>query len=113
MDDVLFAQSQIYPVWLTWLGAVGMLWLPGMLLARLLCLPRSSDALLQFALQIGLGLAFWPVLFLWTSTLGWRWSPAMGRATVLLLGVAGLLDWAWVSPEQWRARFARLRRSAD
>ncbi|MEM7343919.1 MAG: hypothetical protein AAF485_06720 [Chloroflexota bacterium] len=42
------------------------------------------------ALQVGLGLVFWPLLFLWTTTLGLRWSPVMAQVTVISIGGAGL-----------------------
>lgn len=99
MDNSLPLQSP-FPVWL---AAVWLLWLPGVLITGLLRLPRPSDKLLHLALQIGLGLAFWPLLFLWTSVLGWSWSAPAARSVVVGIGIGGLFllvkdiwDW-WAS----------------
>ncbi len=79
-----------YTIVLIWLGAVWLLWLPGVLLSKALKL-RHNDVLVQMALQVGLGLVFWPLLLLWSSTLGWRWSPVMAQIVVLLVGIGGLI----------------------
>jgi hypothetical protein len=57
-------------IWLIWLGGFALLWLPGVLLHRVLRLPSRPDWLVTLALQLGLGLALWPLLLLWTTQLG-------------------------------------------
>ncbi len=101
--------DSIQSPWLIWLGALWLLWLPGFILARLLRLQRSADILLQLALQLGLGLSFWPVFFLWSSTLGWRWSTGGARLALLLLSVAGAL---LLAQTPWRRLAGQLRRDA-
>lgn len=98
-----------------WVVGLLLLWLPGALVARLLRLPAHPDPLVTCALQIGIGLAFWPALLLWTTQAGlvWRAEVAQGFA----LGVMGLGAAALTGlPMQWArgvARgVARLRRQA-
>lgn len=68
-------------------------WLPGFLFAHLLRLRFGPDWLVQMAVELGLGFAFWPVLFLWTSTVGLAWSPGMGSAAAIGIGLVGLGFW--------------------
>ena len=79
--------------WLIWLASLILIWLPGAALARAVRLPRPGDWPLRMAVEIGLGLAFWPLLLLW-STVGARWLPWDGwsapSARLLLLGIAVL-----------------------
>ena len=63
-----------------WLSAFMLLWLPGVALQRLLRVPVHADWLVALALQIGLGMAWWPLLLLWSTTLGLAWSPPVARA---------------------------------
>ncbi len=99
-------------LWLVWPGAIWLLWWPGIVLTHLLRLPRSRDILVQFALQIGLGLAFWPILFLWTSTLGWQLSAKTAQTGLLLFSLVGLLLLTRSCLKRWRAGLSYLRRSA-
>jgi len=94
-----------------WFGGIALLWFPGLLLHRLLRLPPHPDWLVRVAQQFGLGLAFWPLLLLWTSQFGWRWSPLAGQVFaggLALLGVVCLL----YAPGQWKRRWAQARRQA-
>ncbi len=95
---------------LTWGAAFLLVWLPGLLLERAFRLPRHPDWLVRLALQMGVGIAFWPLLFLWTSLLGWRWSPGIAQAFVLLLGLLGIFSIARVPALRWQQRLAHLRR---
>ncbi len=96
---------------MVWIGSIALLWFPGVLLHRLLRLPSHPDWLVRATLQIGLGLAFWPLLFLWSSQLGWYWSPTLAQpfAGVLVLAGMGLLFYA---PGRWRRRWAQGKRQA-
>lgn len=116
MSDIFQIQSSA--TFLVWLGAGWLLWLPGILLTNLLRLPRSRDLLMRFALQIGLGLVFWPLFFLWTTTLGWVWWPKAAQGFVLVVGLISLIaffrssfnSWSkpgtyWRKSGQWLALF--------
>lgn len=92
-----------------WFGGLALLWFPGILLSRVLRLPSYPDWLVRAALQMGLGLAFWPLLFLWTSELGWRWSAPIAQivaAGLVLAGMGALL----YAPGRGRRRWAQARR---
>jgi hypothetical protein len=100
--------------WQIWIGGLLLLWLPGVFLHRLLRLPSHPDWLVTLAIQLGLGLALWPLLLLWSSTLGWRWTASAAQLTAggwLLAGTASLLwppgRWAgrWTSHHFQRQRF--------
>lgn len=80
-------------------GAIAVLLAPGLLIESLL--PRRGDPFVRLAMAIGYGLAFWPILFLWTSSAGVRWSPGAARATVAMLAVA----WVIVMVKRRRAAF--------
>lgn len=110
MYDTTFFQPQVQTTFLIWLAAGWLLWLPGVLLARLFGLRRSPDVLVHAALQIGLGLVFWPLLFLWASTLGFHWSPAMAAAVVFAAGLGGIIALAEDIHRFWLVRRHRLRR---
>lgn len=71
-----------------------------------------DDPILTFARQLGLGLAIWPALFLWTSLLGWHWTPASIRILTLLVGGAGFMALFAVPRERWRRRYQHLREHA-
>ena len=38
-------------------------------------------------MQLAIGIAFWPVLLLWTSQIGWRWSTVSVRLVVVALAI--------------------------
>ena len=97
--------------WLIWLGGFSLLWLPGVFLHRLLRLPTRPDWLVTLALQLGLGLALWPLLLLWTTQIGWRWTPLTAQAAALALIVAGLAALLW-APGRWASRLAQASRQA-
>ena len=67
-------------------GAIAVLLAPGLLVEALL--PRRGDLFVRLAMAIGYGLAFWPLLFLWTSSAGLRWTPAAARVVVAMLAIA-------------------------
>lgn len=81
------------------LTAFAVAWLPGAALTRLLQMP-GRDPLERIAREIALGLSFWPLLFLYTSTAGLRWT-AVGARVVLCAAAAVLL------PSLLRLRFRR------
>ena len=100
---------------LIWLAGLLFLWLPGAAVhagLMRLGLRRFPDPLYTVAVQIGLGLALWPLLFLWSSTAGVAWRPGMARLVVLGLGGAGVAALFWVPRTRWRWRLAHLRRNA-
>ena len=51
--------------WVVWIGGALLLWIPGAALARFF--HREADAFVQFAMELAIGIAFWPLVFLWTS----------------------------------------------
>lgn len=74
------------PPWAVWTAGFLLIWLPGALIARLIRLPGTHDWPAAFALQCGLGLAFWPLLLLWTSTLNdWGLLPGVQAGSARLL----------------------------
>jgi hypothetical protein len=73
-----------------WATLLAVLLIPGGLLVRTLggrSLGRL-DLVSGLALRLAIGLAFWPVLFLLTSSLGWRWSSAGARTLLAALVLA-------------------------
>lgn len=99
-----------YALILNWIAVLAMLVLPGTLLRRLS--RRRLDPLIYTAESIGLGLAFWPALFLWTSVFGWHWTPATARTFALLIGAAGIVAFVAVPRRQWHQRCRLLRENA-
>jgi len=73
-----------------WLAGALLLWLPGAAAGRLLLCER--DPFVRLAMQFAIGIAFWPLLLLWTSAAGWHWSPIGVRIVVAVLGTAALLQ---------------------
>jgi len=65
-----------------WVTGLLLLWSPGFLLTEGLRLFRGEDRVVRFAIDVALGLAIWPILFLWLSTLGLPWTPAAGFAVI-------------------------------
>src|SRR5450830_1008095 len=77
---------------IVWPASILLLWVPGALLSRILGLKRRPDRITRIALELSLGLAFWPILLLWTSTLGLRWSPSGARLLfIALLGATAVI----------------------
>lgn len=95
-----------------WSGSLFLLWLTGRLIARALSLQPPGDLLTHLAVEIGLGLSFWPVLLLLTDTLGLRWTPTSARFFASFIGLASLIDLIWVPRRRWRLRYEALRRHA-
>jgi hypothetical protein len=98
---------------LIWLACLTLVWLPGKLLARAVRLPTATDWPLRTSLEIGLGLAFWPLLLLWSNVvfvllLPAAWTSASARIFVAAIAIvaAGLL-----AKDVYR-RAPALRRSA-
>lgn len=82
-------------------AGLAVIWVPGVLATRLLRL-QEDDWLLRISRQVALGLAFWPVLFLATSSLGLSWNAPGAR--VLFFFLCALL----LALRPWRnARLAR------
>ncbi len=97
---------------IVWLGAFMLLWLPGVALQRLLRVPFHADWLVALALQIGLGMAWWPLLLLWSTTLGLTWSPPVARVAILALLLGGAAALLWVSRQAWQRRLHSLAHQA-
>lgn len=93
---------------IVWLGAFLLLWLPGAALQRLLRIPFHADWLVALALQIGLGMAWWPLLLLWSTTLGLAWAPPVARLAMLALFLGGAVALLWVSRQAWQRRMHSL-----
>ena len=110
MFETSFVQSQIQTYLFVWLATLWLLWLPGLLFSHLIGL-RAGDILVRVAMQIGLGMAFWPLLLLWTSTFGWRWSATGARTAVFLLGFGGLAILIRKVYDVWKGNHLRLPRS--
>jgi len=85
----IFSGELLMAAWLIWSGAFIVIWLPGVLLHRLLRLRAAPDWLVALAVQIGLGLAFWPLLLLWSTLVGWHWTPLTAQITAVALMAAG------------------------
>ncbi len=102
--------SQLLDICTLCLSSVSLFWLTGRLCVRVLNLRLSHDILTRVAIEIGLGLAFWPLLLLFTDLFGLRWSPAVGRFSALLVCVASFVDFVWVPGTTWQRRQRRLRK---
>lgn len=84
--------------------------LPGYLWSALGGITYSRDRGVAFALALGVGMAFWPVLLLWTSTVGLALPPVIAQILIILLGAGGfLLIWfrhvshlGWKEIAAWR-----------
>lgn len=97
--------------WLLWLGGFLLVWTPGIVWVRILRV-RRPDLLVTFALELGLGLAWWPLLLLWTTQAGLRWSPPVAQAAAAVTVTLGLVALLWSpTPLSWRLR--RLRRQGE
>jgi hypothetical protein len=64
------------------IATAAVLWLPGAAILRLTGSVRSTDRATKIATQFAAGLAFWPVIFLWTSLLQLQWTPLVVRCVV-------------------------------
>ena len=74
-----------------WLGALGvaalLLALPGLALLHWAPPHRPMNAMLCAAWLMALGLAFWPLLLLWTTTVGLPMTANMARGVLVALGI--------------------------
>jgi len=93
-----------------WGGALAFFWLTGSLLQRVLRVRPHPDWLLTLALQIGLGLAWWPLLFLWSSAVGLAWSARAAQAVAIAAMLAGAASLLWGCKERWRGQVLAWRR---
>lgn len=95
--------SIIGNVWeqaVVWTTSVALLLAPGLLMEALLR-PRPPFGLaVRIATAVALGLAFWPLLFLWTSTVGLQWSVMATRTVFSLIAIAAL----WPMSRLFRVR---------
>ncbi|MFN8439596.1 MAG: hypothetical protein U0175_02445 [Caldilineaceae bacterium] len=78
-----------------WLGAIWLLWTPGILLVSLLRMPRPKDWLVAISVQIGLGIVFWPLILLWSSISStWHfipvWTAWTARGFVFGIGILAI-----------------------
>lgn len=62
-----------------WLGGLAVIFVPGFALAVLLSAKPRADLMVAAARAMGLGLVFWPLLFLWSSFAGMPWSARIVR----------------------------------
>lgn len=97
--------------WWIWLGGFLLVWLPGIFWARLLRV-RHPDRLVAFALELGLGLAWWPILLLWTTQVGLHWSPPVAQGVAITTLMGGVLALLW-SPIPFALRIRVLRRQGE
>lgn len=95
---------------MSWAGALALFWLTGSALHRGLRVSPHPDWLVTFALQLALGLAWWPLLFLWSSTVGLRWSPGVAQQLALAAMLAGGVALLWPTRTGWRRRVLAWRR---
>jgi hypothetical protein len=79
----------------TAVAGLALLFLTGNAVARLLRVRLSRDPIVSSAFDLALGLSFWPILLLWTSTAGLRLGPGSVRVTLLLLSAVIGLDEFW------------------
>lgn len=68
-----------------WLGGLAVILVPGLVLATLLGARR------RLAESIGLGLGFWPILFLWSSTVGIPWTATGVRVLFAAMLIAAVM----------------------
>lgn len=74
-----------------WGFAAIVFWLPGAAIERLLKIGPAADVASRIALQLALGMAFWPVIFLWTSFLPLHWTGWVVRAVVGVTAASAFL----------------------
>lgn len=89
-------------------------WLPGHLLLTWLERPSfqlTLDDSQRLGLALGLSMAFWPVLLLWTTALHLHWGTA--TAWAFALGLAALAIWRWSSQRRQSGRFRPPRPRLD
>lgn len=100
------------------IGFLFFLWVPGGLLTYSFRMQGSTDWLFRAAIQLGLGIAFWPLVLLWSSWLTdhgiiLRWSPMAARLFVGLICLITLM----VVLRGWRERgecyWIRFRRQGN
>ncbi|HUJ12434.1 MAG TPA: hypothetical protein VL284_01480 [Thermoanaerobaculia bacterium] len=70
--------------WVVWIAGAMLLWVPGAALARFF--HREPDAFVQLAMELAIGIAFWPLLFLWT----FGWTTLGVRIVFALLVIAAI-----------------------
>ncbi len=91
--DALAAAVAPLGEWRLLLAALLYLPLPGVLLL-LLVRPRGWDGAAWLGAALALGVAAWPVVWLWLSLAGGRWSGGLLWGTVLVgWGAAALIAW--------------------
>lgn len=73
-----------------WLSAAAVLWLPGAALYHAFRRSGGGDCASKIAAQFALSLAFWPILFLWTSLLPLHWTSLAVRSVVALSAAVAL-----------------------
>lgn len=79
----------------TAIAGLALLFLTGNAVARLLRVRLSRDPIASAAFELALGLSFWPMLLLWTSTAGLRLGTGSVRVILLLLSAVIGLDALW------------------
>jgi hypothetical protein len=75
-------QILLYLLCIFWLS-----WIPGSLLLNLSGFNRQYDWGERIALSIGISLAFYPIVFIWTGLVGFTWNQA--RIWVLMIFLTG------------------------
>lgn len=98
------------PIPALWISTLALLWLPGAVLTRMLRLPPHPDWLVRLALQVGLGMSFWPMLLLGTTTFGLHWSAQWAQTFAFIMITAGGIGLVWVPRLIWRRRLIAFRR---
>ncbi len=84
--------------------------LPGYLWSVIGRTPYSRDRGVAGALSLGVGIAFWPVLLLWTTSAGFSLPPVVTQVLIILMGAAGFLFFWFrhASSFRWRDLVNRL-----
>lgn len=73
-----------------WVASAAILWLPGSAILRMLGPVDIEGRIARISVELSLGLAFWPLVFLWTSLFPLRWSPLVVRGVVAVAAITAL-----------------------
>lgn len=109
MDNLSLSHLQF--ILLVAVTTAWLLWWPGGLLFRLIGLKTRTDLLVTISLQFALGMVFWPLLFLWTSTAGLHWSTKSAQLMVVAVTLFGAIALIGVKRQRWHHRYQLLRKA--
>ena len=94
------------------LSLVAVFFVPGAVLLHIANHPARGAS--RAALALGVSLAIWPVVFLWTSAMGRHWTAARYVLFLLVLVTGGLMSWlAGQQPgRRWKVALTRPDRTS-